>query len=223
MKVYMTWTYKHAKKQSCTFQSDFINGRDALVICEDLEKTGRAHQIEFYDERDTVWNKKELTKLLTEIKEEPQDAVVYFDGGYLKEDRLAGLGMIVYYTQNEVSYRKRQNKRMEQLTSSNEAEYAAFYESLCILEDLGVHHQTCTFKGDSHVVLQQLSGEWPCFDDLFNTWLDRIEEKMKKLGIHPIYEPISRKENKEADALASQALEGTHIDSVMKLTSKGDI
>jgi ribonuclease HI len=69
--------------------------------------------------------------------------------------------------------------------------------------------------------LKQLSGDWPCFEEDYNAWLDRIEEKINELGIQPIYEPISRKQNKEADQLARQAMEGQMITSMMELTEKG--
>jgi len=195
-----------------------MDGEDALIIAEDLEKTGRAHEITFTDEKELKWNKKELKKLLEEVKEEPQDVTVFFDGGFDRADKLAGIGVIVYYKQNDKHYRIRRNLLLEQLETNNESEYAAFYESLRIFEEIGVHHQTCIFKGDSQVVLNQLSGEWPCFDDVLNKWADRIEEKMETLGINPLYVSISRKENKEADALATQALEGTSIDSTIQIT-----
>ena len=223
MKYYVTWMYKHSKKPTCIFQSDYIDGAAALIIAEDLEKTGRAHEITFVDEKDIKWSKKELKKLLEEVKEEPQEVTVFFDGGFDREEKLAGIGVIVYYKQNNKYYRIRQNNLLEQLETNNESEYAAFYESLRLLEEIGVHHQTCTFKGDSQVVLNQLSGEWPCFDDVLNRWADRIEDKIKKMGINPIYDPISRKENKEADALATQALEGTNINSTIELSTKEGI
>ena len=223
MKVTIVWTYKHPKKGSCEFRSDYMDGNQALLIAEDLERTGRVSTIQFFDERDLSWTKKELTKLLIEIKEEPQDVVVYFDGGFLKKEGVSGLGVVIYYTQNNKSYRRRVNKRLGELESSNESEYAAFYESLCLLEEMGVHHQTCEFKGDSLVVLNQLAGEWPCYDELLNSWCDRIEEKMDHLGIHPKYTPVSRKENKEADMLASQAIDGTEIDSELKLSAKEEL
>jgi ribonuclease HI len=97
------------------------------------------------------------------------------------------------------------------MDTNNEAEYAAFYYALNILEDLGVHHLSCEFKGDSQVVLKQLEGEWPCYEDALNSWLDRIEGKIKALGLIPKYTSISRKDNKEADKLATQALEGKEI------------
>lgn len=223
MKYYVTWMYKHSKKPTCIFQSDYIGGEAALIIAEDLEKTGRAHEITFVDEKDLKWSKKELKKLLEEVKGEPQEVTVFFDGGFDREEKLAGIGVIVYYKQNNKYYRIRQNNLLEQLETNNESEYAAFYESLRLLEEIGVHHQTCTFKGDSQVVLNQLAGEWPCFDDVLNRWADRIEDKIKKMGINPIYDPISRKENKEADALATQALEGTNINSTIELSTKEGI
>lgn len=223
MKFYVTWKYKHSKKPTCIFQSDYIDGAAALIIAEDLEKTGRAHDLTFTDEKELKWSKKELKKLLEEVKEEPQDVTVFFDGGFDRTVQMASVGVIVYYKQNNKQYRIRQNNRLEQLETNNESEYAAFYESLRILEEIGVHHQTCTFKGDSQVVLNQLSGEWPCFDDVLNKWADRIEEKMKVMGINPLYAPISRKENKEADALATQALEGTSINSTIEISAKEDI
>ena len=222
MKVYIMWTYKHPKKRECTFQSDYLAADDAIIIADDLERTGRAASILFYDELGEQWNKKELKKMLTEIEDEPQDIQVFFDGGYLKEERLAGLGVAIYYTKNKKRFRLRSNRLAEGLTSSNEAEYAALYESIRLLEERGVHHQVCTFTGDSHVVLNQLAGEWASFDELFNRWMDRIEEKLVRLGITPKYEPVSRKENSEADMLANKALEGTEMVSELMLEEDGN-
>lgn len=103
------------------------------------------------------------------------------------------------------------------MDNNNEAEYAAIYYTLNLLEEMGAHHMTCEFKGDSQVVLKQLEGEWPCYEENLNRWLDRIEEKIKKLGILPRYKSIPRNENKEADKLASQALQGKFINSKMQI------
>jgi ribonuclease HI len=217
MQVKIEWKFTQSKKPSTIFYSDWLPAGEAIVIMEDLEKTGRAYEIEFQDEIGTVWTKKELKKLLEETKEEPQDVMVYFDGGYLKEEGMAASGLVIYYSQNGRKLRLRMNKVLEGLSSNNEAEYAAFYDGVLALEDLGVHHQAVTFKGDSQVVLNQLAGDWPCFEDEFNKWLDRIEEKLQVLSIHPKYEPISRKLNSEADKLATQALQGTIIKSTLEI------
>ncbi|MET3321886.1 UNVERIFIED_ORG: ribonuclease HI [Peribacillus simplex] len=211
MKVIMQWTYHASKKPTADFVSDWLDAGIALVITEDLEKAGRLKEVEFKDEFDTIWTKKELKKLLTEVEEEPQDVTVFFDGGFQKEQRVAGIGAAIYYRQGKKHWRIRTNLRLEQFESNNEAEYAAFYEAVRQMEELGVHHQSCLFKGDSLVVLNQLSGEWPCMEENLNKWLDRIEAKLEKLKIIPVYKPISRKENQEADRLATLALQGEVI------------
>ena len=66
-------------------------------------------------------------------------------------------------------------------------------------------------------MLNQLSGEWPCYEQNLNRWLDRIEVKLEKLNLRPVYEPISRKDNQEADSLATQALNGEEIFSKIEL------
>ncbi|MEH7381921.1 ribonuclease H family protein [Bacillus sp. JJ1533] len=217
MKLKLEWTYKTPKNQVITLMSDEVSAEEALRLAEDFERTGRTKELVFYDERQTKWTKKELSKLIKEIETEPQDIMAYFDGGYDIQSGKAGLGAAIYYTQNKKPYRVRVNEVFEEMESNNEAEYAAFWLMLNTLEELGVHHSTVIFKGDSHVVLKQLSGEWPCFEDNLNRWLDRIEEKMKKLGIHPIYDPIGRKQNAEADRLATQALEGTIVSSKFEI------
>ena len=60
MKVYIMWTYKHPKKRECTFQSDYLAADDAIIIADDLERTGRAASILFYDELGEQWNKKAM-------------------------------------------------------------------------------------------------------------------------------------------------------------------
>ncbi|MBB5323546.1 ribonuclease HI [Anoxybacillus tepidamans] len=221
MDVIIQWTYITPKKQEIVLTSDVLPAEKALLLAEDFEKTGRVKELTFIDRRNTIWTKKELVKLLQEIESEPHDIIAYFDGGFDNETLEAGVGAAIYYQQNHQPYRLRVNRRLGQLKSNNEAEYAAFWFAVQMLEELGVHHLPVVFRGDSHVVLNQLSGAWPCFEKEYNAWLDRIEAKLKELGIQPIYEPISRKQNKEADQLARQALEGKIIASTIELAKKG--
>lgn len=218
MKVIIHWTYFFDKKgTNASFHSEWLDAEVSVLIMEDLETTGRLKEVEFEDEMGTIWTKKELTKLLVEVEDEPHEVTVFFDGGFLKEERRSGLGVAIYYEQNKKSWLIRTNAVLDQLDSNNEAEYAAFYEALVQLGELGVHHQSCIFKGDSLVVLNQLSGEWPCYEPPLTRWMDRIEVKLNKLHLRPVYEPISRKDNQEADRLASQALKGEDIFSKLEL------
>ena len=135
----------------------------------------------------------------------------------IRKQNQAGLGIVIYYRQGKKKYRLRVNESIDEMETNNEAEYAALHYALNLLEEIGVHHVPCDIKGDSQVVLKQLEGEWPCYEENLNRWLDRIEEKIKRLGLKPRYQPIPRNENKEADKLATQALEGKEIDSKMQL------
>lgn len=211
MKYRLEWMFKLKSGDKVQFSSEWVQDETAIQIGEELEMTGKVTDLFFYDEKGTSWILKEMKKLLTEIEEAPHDITVYFDGGFQKETNQAGLGAVIFFKQGKKKYRIRANEQFDEMETNNEAEYAAFYYALTILEDLGVHHLSCEFKGDSQVVLKQLEGEWPCYEEILNKWLDRIEEKITALGLKPKYTAIARKDNKEADKLATQALEGKEI------------
>ncbi|KHF40476.1 reverse transcriptase-like protein [Halalkalibacter okhensis] len=217
MKIRLEWYYTPAKtKQSFFMKSDWMSVASALIVSDDLEKTGRLKSIEYLDDHDTTWTKKDLTKFLKQFETEPHDVHAYIDGGFDVSSRYAGIGLAIYYQQNNKKWRVRCNDTFELLEDNNEAEYAALYRLLRQLEEMGVHHQTVNIHSDSMIVVNQASGEWPCYEEHYNKWLDRIDERSSKLGLTLNYELIDRSLNKEADQLATQALEGTKIESVIE-------
>lgn len=218
MKIRMEIFYKPKNgTNQYELSTDFMPVQEALFLSEDLEKTGRIAKLNFLDETDASWLKKHLKKYLESLKEEPHNVLIYFDGGYNEEQRLSGVGVSIYYEQNDKYFRLRKNDRLEQLNSNNEAEFAALFAAINELENLGVHHLPITVKGDSLVVINQAKGEWPCYEEEHIRWLDRIEAKIKELGLTVTFEAISRSENKEADHLATQALAETFIDATSEV------
>ncbi len=211
MKITIEWSYKTKNGAQTVFRSEELSPAHALTIAEDIEKTGRANNITFIDEYDSTWMTKELKKYIKEIETEPHNVRVYFDGGYDIQTSFAGLGIAIYYEQNGKSYRLRRNAPASGLASNNEAEYAALHLAIVELDLLDVHHQTVQFIGDSQVVINQMSGEWPAYERDLAAWADRIDEKLKELGITAEYELVPRKLNAEADRLATQALNGVDI------------
>jgi ribonuclease HI len=216
MKITIEYTFDY-KGLSTIFHSDEVTVAHAISIAEQLEKTGRAKNITFTDQHDSTWSMKELKKYLKEMETEPSNVTVYFDGGYDRENRLSGLGCVIYFEQNRKSYRIRKNVKVDGLQSNNEAEYAALSFAITELEFLGVHHQTVRFIGDSQVVMNQMSGEWPVYEKDLARWADEIDEKLNKIGVHPEFELVPRNENKEADHLATQALHDIVIDGKIEL------
>jgi ribonuclease HI len=217
VKGIISFTYRTPKGADTVLYSDEMRAAKALLLAEDMERTGRANDIQFIDTHEYSWNLKELRKQLEEIKTEPHDVKIYFDGGYDLKTRKSGLGCAIYYEQNEKVYRLRRNALVEELESNNEAEYAALHLAVKEVEELGVHHMPITIIGDSQVVINQLSEDWPVYEKELAKWANRIEDKLEKLGLEVEFELVSRKKNREADQLATQALKEVNISSLKEM------
>ncbi|WP_017378592.1 reverse transcriptase-like protein [Paenisporosarcina sp. TG-14] len=217
MNIRIEWTYKTPKGEETVFSSEEMPAVKGLLIAEDLERTGRAKSIRFIDKFDSTWTVKELKGYLKGIETEPHNITVYFDGGFDRGTNSSGLGCVIYYNQSGKSYRLRRNAPMENLMSNNEAEYAALHLSLLELEYLNVHHLPVRFIGDSNVVINQMSGDWP--ESILSGWAERIDGKLQDLGIQAEFELVPRKANAEADRLATQALNGIEITATSEMTT----
>ncbi|MCA1054570.1 reverse transcriptase-like protein [Rossellomorea aquimaris] len=213
----LKFKYESKTNSDIWFESSWFPRKETLVHVDDLLKTGRVSELEIIDEMENSWNKKEYMRLTRELDRQPENIVVYFDGGFNKEDGRSGIGIVIYYDKGGEHFRVRKNEQLEALDNNNEAEYAALHNALLLLEEIGVKNIPCTIKGDSQVVLKQLDGDWPCFDDALNRWLDRIEELIRKMGLKVTSEVLNRNQNKEADKLANQALLGTIVHSHKRL------
>lgn len=216
MIVTIQWTYKRKKGPTTVFTSEELQVTEAIVLAEDIEKTGRVKDLLFIDHQGRRWTLKEIKRYLKGIETEPHQIKVYFDGNFDLTLKKAGLGCVIYFEQNGKSWRIRKNAAVDEMNTNNEAEYAALHLSILELINIGVHHIPVLFSGDSQVVLNQLSGEWPCLEEALSKWADRVEDKLEEIGIEPVYEIVTRKNNKEADHLASQALNGVEIYSTIE-------
>lgn len=212
MKVKIEWKYRSAKGVETIFRSEEMPAAQGVQIAEDIERTKRVKELVFIDVfDDSAWTMKEMKSYFKSIETEPHDITVYFDGGFNIEDRNTGLGCVIYYEQNGKSYRLRQNAQIDGLVSNNEAEYAALHLCVQELEFLEVKNIPVRFSGDSKIVVNGMSGEWPVIETELVRWADRIETKLQRMGIQAEFELIPRKENFEADRLATQALKGIEI------------
>ena len=218
MNLLIEWQYKTPNGLQTTFRSEAMPAAHALVLAEDLQRTGRMQNMTLFDEQDSTWTLKELKRYIKELETEPHNISIYFDGGFERETATAGLGCVIYYEQNGKAFRLRKNQMVNQLESNNEAEYAALYLAITELDLLGGNHQAIKIVGDSQVVINELNGEWAVTDNVLSNWADKIEKKLHKIGITPHYEHIPRTANGEADQLASQALKGISIEATLELT-----
>nr|WP_201713253.1 reverse transcriptase-like protein [Rossellomorea arthrocnemi] len=217
MQMKIKFKYKSKTASELWFESDYFSRKETLIHVDDLMKTGRVLNLEIIDEMGNSWSRKEFIKLNQELEKEPENIVVFFDGGYDKETNYAGAGIVIYYDKDGESFRIRKNDLLEEIENNNEAEYAALHIAIGLLEEIGVKNVPCIIKGDSQVVMKQLGGEWPCYEEGLSRWLDRIEALIQKLRLKPSLVFLSRKDNKEADKLANQALQGTQVHSNKRL------
>src|SRR5699024_5145284 len=97
--------YQTAKGVEVTFNSAELMIKDAILIANDLQKTGRVKKMKLIDQNGTEWTLKQLEKYIIEITEEPHHMMVYFDGGFNLNNKTAGLGCAIYYEQNNRKYR----------------------------------------------------------------------------------------------------------------------
>src|SRR5690606_34905279 len=160
MEIRIEWSYKTAKGTEAFFRSEELPAAHALLIAEDIQKTGRVKSLEFVDRFDSSWTLKELKAYLKGIETEPHNVNVYFDGGFDKETGRAGLGCVIYDEECGKAYRLWQSVEVSELSSNNEAEYAALHMSVQALERLEVHPLRGVFRGESNVVAKQMGGEW---------------------------------------------------------------
>ena len=212
VKIRLEWKYRSVKGAETVFRSDEMPAAQGVQIAEDLERTKRVKELVFIDSfDDSVWTMKEMKAYLKSIETEPHDITVYFDGGFDIANNNSGLGCVIYYSQSGKSYRLRQNEWIDGLVSNNEAEYAALYLCLQELEFLEVRNMSVSFSGDSKIVINGMRGEWPVVETVLVRWAERIQAKLDQLGIQPEYFLLPRKDNFEADRLATQALNGIKI------------
>lgn len=219
MKVILTWHYQTKRGVHTSFTSEYLTVKDAILLYEDIQQTGRAVQLEIIDEFDGEWTLKQLKKYMKELETEPSNITLYFDGGYKEQTKEAGIGIVIYYEQNKNRYRIRENYWFPQLHSNNEAEYAALHFGIQQLQQLGVNGQEIQIIGDAQVVIQQMNGEWPVYEARFAAWADKIEQLFQQQKLRPLYKFVSRNENSEAHKLATQALQHTKISANKRLSS----
>ncbi|MFP7479364.1 reverse transcriptase-like protein [Terribacillus saccharophilus] len=216
MKLRMKISYRTPKGTEAEFLSDYLPPGAALLLMEDMQQSGRVPQIELLDQYETEWTIKELRSYMKELETEPHNVRVYVDGGFDKETGRGGLGCVIHYEQNQREYRLRRNQEMEQLISNNEAEYAALHFAIGVLSEIGVKEQEIEVYADSLTVVNQMSEEWPMYEKELKYWADKVDELADGIGLTIQYAHVDRKQNKEADQLASQALKSIQIDSTIQ-------
>jgi ribonuclease HI len=122
---------------------------------------------------------------------------LYFDGSVCRDGQ--GVGNVLISPNNMVY---ETSVRLEYPCTNNQTKYEALLFGLQTLVDMGV--KDIDAYGDSLLVVQQIKGEFQCFDGVLNSYLDRCLDIIKSLDTFTIHH-IPREENSRANYLAQQA------------------
>jgi ribonuclease HI len=122
---------------------------------------------------------------------------LYFDGSVCRDGQ--GVGNVLI-SHNNIVYET--SVCLEYHCTNNQTEYEALLFGLQTLVDMSV--KDIDAYGDSLLVVQQIKGEFQCFDGLLNSYLDQCLDIIKSLDTFTIHH-IPREENSRANYLAQQA------------------
>ncbi|GIL67312.1 hypothetical protein Vafri_20726 [Volvox africanus] len=124
-----------------------------------------------------------------------------FDGAARGNPGQAGCGAVLRYNGDVVC---RLRKYMGSHSTNNEAEYTALIEGLQMARRLGVTRVHA--KGDSKLVVQQVTGSWQIHKPHLQDLCDRVHGETRHLREFEIRH-IRREYNTEADKLSNDAID----------------
>jgi ribonuclease HI len=89
--------------------------------------------------------------------------------------------------------------------SNNVAEYTALYEALSYLQAMKITTEPILARGDSKLVIEQMSGRWASHGGLYVPYMEATKT-LAKIFNDIMYEWIPREQNSEADELSKRVL-----------------
>ena len=137
------------------------------------------------------------------IQDQPKQITIYFDGASRGNPGLAGIGVIAKNRDNVVLWTV--SEYIGDKVTNNVAEYTALIKALTKASQEG--YRNLIICGDSELVVRQVNGKY----------------KVKNAGLKPLYQQcrelidkfdnvlinhVLRDQNKEADLLANQGIDG---------------
>ncbi|MCO5599590.1 hypothetical protein L7F22_053696 [Adiantum nelumboides] len=126
---------------------------------------------------------------------------LYFDGAYKRKVDKVSVGISIQDENGQKVFGK--GLLVENTHFNNEAEYAALALGLQWCVSMGI--KRLNVFGDTLLLIKQMQGTWACRNQSLVPRLRRVKELMKRFEAIQLYH-VPRKENQEADALASAQL-----------------
>ncbi|MCO5548675.1 hypothetical protein L7F22_002134 [Adiantum nelumboides] len=134
---------------------------------------------------------------------------LYFDGSYKRKVDKASVGISIQDENGHKVFGK--GLLVENTHSKNEVEYDALTLGLewCVSMDI----KRLNVFGDAHLLIKQVHGTWACRNQSLVPRLRKVKELIKRYEAIQLYH-VPRKENQEADALASKQLQEVIVGAI---------
>ncbi|MCO5599516.1 hypothetical protein L7F22_053622 [Adiantum nelumboides] len=150
-----------------------------------------------------------MIKVEEEVSKLGEAHSLYFDGAHKRKVDKAAVGVVIYDEEGRKVFGK--GLMLENVHSNNEAEYGALSLGLEWCLNLGIKRLNAF--GDALLLVKQVHGTWACRNQGLVVRLHRVKELLKRFEVaHLLHVP--RKDNQEADALASEKLQDVTIGAV---------
>ncbi|MCO5563979.1 hypothetical protein L7F22_017632 [Adiantum nelumboides] len=153
--------------------------------------------------------KQTMVKVEEEVSKLGEAHSLYFDGTYKRKEDKAAVGVVIYDEEGRKEFGK--GLMLENAHSNNEAKYAALSLGLEWCLNLGIKRLNA-FE-DALLLVKQVHGTWACKNQGLVVRLRRVKELLKRFEVaHFLHVP--RKDNQEADFLASEQLQDVTIGAI---------
>jgi ribonuclease HI len=130
--------------------------------------------------------------------------IIYTDGGARGNPGPAAIGVVIYRDQEKIAG---VGEYIGERLTNNWAEYEAVIFALLKALELELIGADIEFKLDSLLVVEQLKGNWRIKEPSLKPQVEKVRGLLKDFG-RVTFTHIPREENKEADALVNEALDG---------------
>ncbi|MCO5562091.1 hypothetical protein L7F22_015717 [Adiantum nelumboides] len=150
-----------------------------------------------------------MVKVEEEVSKFGEAHSLYFDDAYKRKVDKAVVGVVIYDEEGRKVFGK--GLMLENVHSNNEPEYAALSLGLEWCLNLGIKRLNAF--GDALLLVKQVHGTWACRNQGLAVQLRRVKELLERFEVADLLH-VPRKDNQEADALASEKLQDVTIGAV---------
>ncbi|MCO5614900.1 hypothetical protein L7F22_069185 [Adiantum nelumboides] len=134
---------------------------------------------------------------------------LYFDGAYKRKVDKAAVGVVVYAEEGRKVFGK--GLMLENVHSNNEGEYDALRLGVEWCLNIGI--KGLNSFGDALLLIKKVRGTWACWNQGLVVQLHRVKELLRRFEVACLLH-VLRKDNQEANALASEQLQEVTVGSI---------